>query len=101
MAALASATIVGSQTASGSYAALVGQIGASVSQATTAETSQSASLTQLQSQQSALSSVDLNDQAALLQTYEQSYQAAAKVFTILNSVISSAINLGVETAVSV
>jgi flagellar hook-associated protein 1 FlgK len=101
MAALASATIVGGQTASASYAGLVGQIGANVSQATTAQASQSASLTQLQSQQSALSSVDLNDQAALLQTYEQSYQAAAKVFTILNSVISSAINLGVETAVSV
>jgi flagellar hook-associated protein 1 len=101
MAALASAKIVGGQTASASYAGLVGQIGANVSQATTAHASQSASLTQLQSQQSALSSVDLNDQAALLQTYEQSYQAAAKVFTILNSVISSAINLGVETAVSV
>jgi flagellar hook-associated protein 1 FlgK len=42
----------------------------------------------------------MNDQAALLQTYEQSYQAAAKVFTILNSVIMSALNLGTETAVS-
>lgn len=101
LAALASAKIVGGQTASASYAGLVGEIGANVSQATTAQASQSASLTQLQSQQSALSSVALNDQAALLQTYEQSYQAAAKVFTILNSVISSAINLGVETAVSV
>ncbi len=101
LAALASAKIVAGQTASASYAGLVGQIGANVSQATTAQASQSASLAQLQSQQSALSSVDMNDQAALLQTYEQSYQAAAKVFTILNSVISSAINLGVETAVSV
>jgi flagellar hook-associated protein 1 FlgK len=101
LAALASAKIVGGQTASASYAGLVGEIGANVSQATTAQASQSASLTQLQSQQSALSSVAMNDQAALLQTYEQSYQAAAKVFTILNSVISSAINLGVETAVSV
>jgi flagellar hook-associated protein 1 FlgK len=101
MASLASVEIVGGQTASAFYAGLVGQIGANLSQATTAQASQSASLTQLQSQQSALSSVDMNDQAALLQTYEQSYQAAAKVFTILNSVISSAINLGVETAVSV
>ncbi len=101
MSTLAAAKIAGGQTASASYAGLVGQIGANASQATTAQASQSASLTQLQSQQNALSSVDMNDQAALLQTYEQSYQAAAKVFTILNSVISSAINLGVETAVSV
>jgi flagellar hook-associated protein 1 FlgK len=101
LAALASAGIVGGQLPNVSYAALVGSIGTKVSEATIAQASQSASLTQLQSQQSALSSVDMNDQAALLQTYEQSYQAAAKVFTILNSVITSAINLGTETAVSV
>ncbi len=100
IAALASAAIVGGQTPTASYAALVGQIGTNVSEATTTQASQSASLTQLQSQQSALSAVDMNEQAALLQTFEQSYQAAAKVFTILNSVITSAINLGTETAVS-
>jgi flagellar hook-associated protein 1 FlgK len=100
LAALASSAIVGGQTPTASYAALVGQIGTKVSEATTAQASQAASLTQLQSQQSAMSSVNMNDQAALLQTFESSYQAAAKVFTILNSVISSAINLGVETAVS-
>jgi flagellar hook-associated protein 1 FlgK len=101
MAALASAAIVGGQTPTASYAALVGEIGAKVSEATITQASQNASLTQLQSQQSALSSVNMNDQATLLQTYEQSYQAASKVFTILNSVMTSAINLGTETAVSV
>jgi flagellar hook-associated protein 1 len=100
IAALASAAIVAGQPPNAAYAALVGNIGAKVGEATITEASQSAALTQLQSQQSALSSVNMNDQAALLQTYEQSYQAAAKVFTILNSVITSAINLGTETAVS-
>ncbi|HEX4582575.1 MAG TPA: flagellar hook-associated protein FlgK [Acidobacteriaceae bacterium] len=100
IAALASAGIVGGQTPTASYAALVGEIGTKVSEATTTQASQNASLTQLQSQQSALSSVNMNDQAALLQTFEQSYQAAAKVFTILNSVMTSAINLGTETAVA-
>jgi flagellar hook-associated protein 1 FlgK len=101
LAALASAAIVGGQTPTMAYAALVGDIGSKVSDATTTQASQNASLVQLQSQQSALSSVNMNDQAALLQSYEQSYQAAAKVFTILNSVMTSAINLGTETAVSV
>jgi flagellar hook-associated protein 1 len=101
LAALASAAIVGGQTPTVSYAALVGDIGAKVSEATMTQASQSASLTQLQSQQSALSSVNMNDQATLLQSYEQSFQAASKVFTILNSVMTSAINLGTETAVSV
>jgi flagellar hook-associated protein 1 FlgK len=100
IAALALAGIVSGQTPIASYAALVGEIGTKVSEATTMQASQNASLTQLQSQQSALSSVNLNDQAALLQTFEQSYQAAAKVFTILNSVMTSAINLGTETAVT-
>jgi flagellar hook-associated protein 1 FlgK len=100
LAALASAAIVSGQTPTVSYAALVGDIGAKVSEATMTQASQSASLTQLQSQQGALSSVNMNDQATLLQSYEQSFQAASKVFTILNSVMTSAINLGTETAVS-
>ncbi len=101
IAALASVGLAGGQTPTASYAALVGEIGTNVSEAITTQASQNASLTQLQSQQSALSSVNMNDQAALLQTFEQSYQAAAKVFTILNSVMTSAINLGTETAVAV
>jgi flagellar hook-associated protein 1 FlgK len=71
-----------------------------VSASTTTQQSQNASLQQLKSQQSALSSVNLNDQAALLQTYEQAYQASSKVFTILNTLIASAINLGTETPVA-
>lgn len=100
MAALGSASILSGQTPIAFYAALVGTIGAKVSDAISAQASQNASLSQLHSQQSALSSVNLNDQAVLLQTYEQSYQAAAKVLTTLNSVFASAINLGTETAVS-
>ena len=100
IAALAAASIVGGQTPGGSYASLISNIGSSVSDTSSAQASQTAALTQLKSQQSALSSVNMNDQAALLQTFEQSYQAAAKVFTILNSVMASAINLGTETAVA-
>lgn len=100
IAALASAAIVGGLTPTAFYASLVGEIGTNVNEAFTMQAAQSASLTQLQSQQSALSGVDMNEQAALLQTFEQSYQAAAKVFTILNSVMTSAINLGTETAVT-
>lgn len=100
VASLSSAGIAGGQRPGDFYAALISHIGSSVNDAKALGAAQSASLQQLKSQQSALSSVNLNDQAALLQTYEQSYQAAAKVFTILNSVIGSALNLGVETAVT-
>jgi flagellar hook-associated protein 1 FlgK len=33
-------------------------------------------------------------------TLEKSYQAASQVFTILNTVMASALNLGQETAVA-
>jgi flagellar hook-associated protein 1 FlgK len=44
--------------------------------------------------------VNLNDQAAALENLQQAYQAASKVFTILDTVMASAINLGVETTVA-
>jgi len=42
----------------------------------------------------------LNDEAANLQTYEQAYQSASQVFNIVNTLIMSALNLGVQTAVT-
>jgi flagellar hook-associated protein 1 FlgK len=57
-------------------------------------------VTQLQSQRDTLSGVNLNDEAASMQQFERSYQAASEVFGILNSIMASALNLGVQTAVS-
>jgi flagellar hook-associated protein 1 FlgK len=57
-------------------------------------------VTQLQTQNDALSSVNLNDEAAALSTMERSYQAASQVFTMINTMMASALNLGEETAVS-
>ena len=42
----------------------------------------------------------LRDEAAARENLQQAYQAASKVFTILDTVMASAINLGVETTVS-
>jgi flagellar hook-associated protein 1 FlgK len=47
-----------------------------------------------------LSAVNLNDEATFMQQFERSYQAASEVFTILNTVMASALNLGVQTAVA-
>ncbi len=100
MASLATQNIVSGQTPSNFYAQFVSQLGSTVSQVQTDQTAQNASVTQLQSQVDALSSVNLNDEAASMQQFERSYQAASEVFTILNTVISSALNLGVQTAVA-
>jgi len=90
----------GNQTPINYYSNFVSTLGATVSEVQTENTAQNASVTQLQTQNNALSSVNLNDEAAAMSTLESSYQAASRVFTLLNTVMTSALNLGVETAVS-
>jgi flagellar hook-associated protein 1 FlgK len=57
-------------------------------------------LTQLTSQRDSLSGVSLDEEASNLTQYQRSYQAASEVFSIANTIMASAINLGVETTVS-
>jgi flagellar hook-associated protein 1 FlgK len=91
--------IAGGTTPSSYYSSFVSALGSLVSQVSTENTAQRASLTQLQTQRDSLSAVNLNDQAAALENLQQAYEAASKVFTILDTVMASAINLGVETTV--
>jgi flagellar hook-associated protein 1 FlgK len=100
LADLSSATIAGGQTASGFLASFLGQIGSDVSAATTDNSAQQATLTQLTTQRDSLSGVSLDEEAANLTQYQRAYQAAAQVFNIANSVMASALNLGVETSVT-
>jgi flagellar hook-associated protein 1 FlgK len=100
MANLGEALIVNGQTPINSYSNFVSTLGATVAEVQAENVAQNASVTQLQSENNALSSVNLNDEAAALSTLETSYQAASQVFTILNTVMTSALNLGVETAVA-
>lgn len=100
LAGVASQTIVNGQTPINYYSNFVSTLGSTVSEVQTENTAQNASVTQLQTQNNALSSVNLNDEAAALSTLQNSYQAASQVFTLLNTIMTSALNLGVETAVS-
>ncbi len=93
-------SIVGGDTPSTYYSSFVSTLGSLVSQVSTENTAQQTSLTQLQTQRDSISAVNLNDEAASLENLQQAYQAASKVFTILDTVMASAINLGVETTVS-
>jgi flagellar hook-associated protein 1 FlgK len=76
------------------------QLGDMVSGVSNENTTQKASLTQLTTQQSSLSSVSLDQEAANLTLYERSYEAASKVFTIVDQLMASALNLGEETTVT-
>jgi flagellar hook-associated protein 1 FlgK len=81
LAALANQTIVAGQSPTNYYSNFVTSLGSTVAQVQTANTAQNASVTQLQTQSDALSSVNLNDEASAITLLERSYQAASQVFT--------------------
>jgi flagellar hook-associated protein 1 FlgK len=82
------------------FSDMVTSLGSLTSEVSSENTAQGAALTQLQSQIGSVSGVNLNDEAAALETLEQSYQAASKLFTTLDQVMVSALNLGVQTTYS-
>jgi flagellar hook-associated protein 1 FlgK len=97
---LANAPLLNGQTPSQFYASFLTQLGSTVSRVADENTTQQASLTQLTTQQGALSSVSLDQEAANLTQYERSYDAAAKLFTIVDQLMAAALNLGEETTVT-
>ena len=100
LANLAQQTIVDGQSPINYYSGFVTMLGSTVSQVQSENTAENASVTQLQTQNNALSAVNLNDEAAAMMMIERSYQAGAKVFAMLNTLMGSAINLGSATTVS-
>jgi flagellar hook-associated protein 1 FlgK len=100
MAQLANNAIVNSQTPINFYSNFVSTLGATVSGVQAENTAQNASVTQLQTQNNALSGVNLNDEAAAMSTLQNSYQAASQVFNLLNTIMTSALNLGEQTTVT-
>ena len=98
MAKAGQSAIVNGITPTAYFSDFVTTLGSLVSEVSGENTAQQAALTQLQNQIGSLSGVDLNEEAAQLETLEQSYQAASKLFTILDQVMVSALNLGVETS---
>jgi flagellar hook-associated protein 1 len=82
------------------FSNFVSTLGSSVNQVQTENTAQNASVSQLQTQNNALSEVNLNDEASAMTTLERSYQAASQVFSMLNTIMASALNLGEQTTVA-
>ncbi len=98
MANAGQSAIVDGITPTAYFSDFVTTLGSLVSEVSGENTAQQASLTQLQNQIGSLSGVDLNEEASQLETLEQSYQAASKLFTILEQVMVSALNLGIQTS---
>jgi len=88
------------QTVAGRLGAMLARVGSSASSLQQQTTTQQATLTQLTTQRSSLSSVSLDTEAANLSQYEKSYQAAAQLLTVLDRLMATAMNIGVQTTVT-
>lgn len=97
---LAGETLLSGQTPTSYYSGFVTTLGATVNQVGTENTAENASVSQLQTQNNALSQVNLNDEASAMTTLERSYQAASQVFAMLNTIMASALNLGEQATVA-
>jgi flagellar hook-associated protein 1 FlgK len=100
LAGLSDPNVNGGQVAAQFLASFFGQIGSDTSAASTNNSADQATLTQLTTQRDSLSGVSLDEEASNLTQYQRAYQAAAQVFNIANTVMASALNLGVETSVT-
>jgi len=100
LAALATTVNASGQTFSETYATLLGQIGATAAAVTQQNTTQQTTLTSLTTQRDSLSAVSLDEEASNLTVYQRAYEASAKLFSVLDTIEASALNLGEETTVS-
>jgi len=72
---------------------LAADVGQQLSAATDQQNIQQQVVAQAQSVRQQISGVDLNQQAALMVQYQNAYQANAQLFTVLNSLTQTAVNL--------
>ena len=91
LAGLASQKLLGAGTASlaGGYGELVGFVGTAAHQAALESDARKELLAQARNAQQALSGVNLDEEAANLQRYQQAYQASGKVMAIANSLFDT------------
>jgi flagellar hook-associated protein 1 FlgK len=82
----------GTESISSAVSALVTGFGAQAAQINTAQTAQTAVNTQAQQSVQSTTGVNLDEEAAKLMQWQQSYQAAAQVLTVANSLFTTLID---------
>jgi flagellar hook-associated protein 1 len=92
--ALRSAATVQGKTPGAFYSALVADIGNQVATAKSEQDAGELILQQLTVQQSSVSGVSLDEEAANLIRYQRAFEAAARVISVVNDLAQTVINLG-------
>jgi flagellar hook-associated protein 1 len=99
LSAVATQALANGQTPIGSYSSIVFQVGSEISSTSAETTASNLILQQLQDQRATFSGVSLDEEAANLIKYQTAYQAAARVVSTIQSLLSDTINLGLGVAV--
>lgn len=81
------------------YSNLVFQVGSTTSNAAADADASNQILQQLQDQRGSVSGVSIDEEAANMVQYQTAYQAAARVVSTINALLSDAVNLGLGAAV--
>jgi flagellar hook-associated protein 1 FlgK len=97
MYALSGQNIVDGQTPNTYYSSMVFNVGNAVSNATASQTASGLVLQQLNDQNSAVSGVSLDEEAANMIQYQQAYAASAQVVTAINDMMYDVINMNTLT----
>jgi flagellar hook-associated protein 1 FlgK len=93
LSALQSRALVGGGQLSGSYSAVVARVGAETKNAQTLGKAQDAILQDAVTAESAVSGVNLDEEASRLIQYQQQYQAAAKVIATARAIFDDVISI--------
>jgi flagellar hook-associated protein 1 FlgK len=86
------------QTPGDAYASLVYQVGSLTSNANAESSATTASLLQLNDQLSSVSGVSIDEESANLITYQQAYEAAARVVSTIQALFSVTMSMGTAAA---
>ncbi|MGD0791572.1 MAG: flagellar hook-associated protein FlgK [Terriglobales bacterium] len=98
LAAVATQPLANGQTPIDSYSSIVFQVGNATSTASADVDSSTLILQKLQDQRGSISGVSLDEEASNLIQYQTAYQAAARVVSTVDGLLSDAINLGLGAA---
>jgi flagellar hook-associated protein 1 FlgK len=93
LAALANADTVNGYTFSQAFGNLGGQLGGDISNAQAEQTTASSLLTQAQNVRQQVSGVSLDQEASTLLQWQQSYEATAKMYNVLNTCLDAALGI--------
>jgi flagellar hook-associated protein 1 len=95
--ALNSQNVIGGQSPTDYYSGIVFNVGNATSNATAEQTASTLVLSQLNDQNSAISGVSLDEEAANLVQYQQAYSASAQVITAINDMMYAVVNMATLT----